>query len=45
LQAATGLAWLELELMRLQIAPSRRLKMIEIADQLLGPLVPAGAAW
>jgi DNA-binding MarR family transcriptional regulator len=36
LEAATGLSWSELEaLMRLSISPGRRLKMIDIADQLL----------
>ena len=36
LHAQTGLSWSELEaLMRLSIAPGRRLKMIDIADQLL----------
>jgi DNA-binding MarR family transcriptional regulator len=36
LVAETGLSWSELEaLMRLAISPGRRLKMIDIADQLL----------
>lgn len=36
LEAETGLSWSELEvLMRLAIAPGGRLKMIEIAEQLL----------
>jgi DNA-binding MarR family transcriptional regulator len=36
LEAETGLSWSELEaLMRLASAPGRRLKMVEIADQLL----------
>jgi DNA-binding MarR family transcriptional regulator len=36
LELATGLSWAESEvLMRLAIAPGQRLKMIEIADQLL----------
>ena len=36
LASETGLSWSELEvLMRLAIAPGRRLRMIEIADQLL----------